>query len=101
MLDAAHMRGAWRWCVALFTALSFCLVVATSASHLHETTAAAHDCAICSVVIEKLAGAPPPPPLVHTVALQSYRIVAISPVEAAYSSPRLRPPSRGPPPAFA
>jgi hypothetical protein len=100
-LNAAPMRGVWRRCVALFTALSFFLVVATSASHLHETTAAAHACAICCVVVEKLAGAPPPPLLVHAVALQSYRIVAAAPVEVAYCSPRLRPPSCGPPHAFA
>jgi hypothetical protein len=99
-VNAAHMRGVWRWYVALFTALSFCLVVATSASHLHKTAAAVHDCAICWVVGDKLSGTPPPL-LAHAVKLQSYRIAAISRFEVAYSSPRLRPPSCGPPRAFA
>jgi hypothetical protein len=96
-LNAARMRGFLRWYVALFTALSFCLVVATSESHMHTAAAAAHDCAICSVVLDKLAGAPPMPLLAHAFTLQSYRVVAISRVETAYSSPRLLPPSCGPP----
>ena len=98
---AAHLRGIWRWYVALFTALSFCLVVATSASHLHQTAAAAHDCAICGVVIDKLADAPAPSVLVHAVTLQSYRIVASPAFEVAYASPQLLPPSCGPPHASA
>jgi hypothetical protein len=101
MAKAAHVRGAWRWCVALFTALSFCLVVATSASHLHKTAAAAHDCAICCVVLDKLADAPPVPVLVHAGMLQSYRIVTISSFEVTYPSPDLLPPSCGPPHASA
>jgi hypothetical protein len=92
------MRGIWRWYVALLTALSFCLVVATSASHLHQTTAAAHDCAICCVVVDKLADAPPPLALVHAVMLRSYRIIVDGTrFEVAYASSQLLPPSRGPP----
>jgi hypothetical protein len=101
LVNAAHMRGVWRWCVALFTALSFCLVVATSASHLHAQAAAAHDCAICCVVLDKLAGAPTAPLLVHAVTLQSYRIFAILKLEVAYSCSHLYPPICGPPHASA
>lgn len=97
LADTAHARGVWRWYVALFTALSFFLVTAASASHLHKTAAANHDCAICCVILDKLADAPPPPSLVHAVTLQSYRIVAPPAFEVSYSSPELLPPSCGPP----
>jgi hypothetical protein len=96
-LNAARMRGFWRWSVTLFTALSFCLIVATSESHMHTAAAAAHDCAICSVVLDKLSGAPSMPLLAHAFTLQSYRVDVVSRVETAYSSPRLLPPSCGPP----
>lgn len=101
--DAAHMRGAWRWYVALLTALSFFLVTAASASHLHQTAAANHDCAICCVVLDKLADAPPPPVLVlvHAATLQSYRLVAVTECEVSYSLLQLLPPSCGPPHASA
>lgn len=96
----ALLRGAWRWYVALFTALSFCLVVATAESHLHKTTASAHDCGICCVVFDKLADAPTPPALVQPAAMPSYRIKNIAAYEVAYSSPQLLPPSCGPPHSF-
>jgi hypothetical protein len=95
------MRGVWRWSVALFTALSFWMVMATSASHLHKSAAAAHDCAICCVAVDKVAGAPAAPALVHTVTLQSYRIAADLAIAFVYSSIRLLPPSCGPPQASA
>lgn len=101
MVNAAQMRGIWRWFVTLFTALSFILVVATSASHLHTQAAAAHDCAICCVVLDKLGGAPPAPILIHAVTLQSYRIVAVAQLALVYSASRLLPPSCGPPHASA
>jgi hypothetical protein len=101
LVNAAHIRGVWRWYVALFTALSFCLVVATSASHLHAQAASAHDCAICCVVLDKLAGAPPAPVLAHAVTLQSYRIVATFRLQPAYSCSHLLPPICGPPHASA
>lgn len=101
LANAAQVRGVWRWYVALLTVLSFCLVVATSASHLHKSTAAAHDCAICCVVLDKLADAPTPPALVHAVTLQSYLIAANRAIAVAYSSPQLLPPSCGPPHASA
>ena len=100
-MPAAHARVAWRWYVALLTALSFCLVVASSASHLHKEAKTVHDCAICCVVLDKLGGAPPAPSLVHAVTLQSYRIVALRTFESTYRSPQLLPPSCGPPSASA
>lgn len=93
----ALLRGAWRWYVALFTALSFFLLVATAESHLHKTATAAHDCVVCNVVLDKLADAPTPPALVHPVEMSAYCVVAFEAFEVAYSSPQLLPPSCGPP----
>jgi len=90
----------WRWYVALLTALSFCLVVA-SASHLHEEAKAVDDCAICCVVLDKLVEAPPAPLLVHATTLQSYRLLAPRAFKDACLAAQLLPPSRGPPPASA
>jgi hypothetical protein len=95
----ALLRGAWRWYVALFTALSFFLLVATAESHLHKTAAAAHDCVVCSVVLDKLVDTPPPP-LVHPVEMSPYRVDVYEAFEVAYSSPQLLPPSCGPPHAY-
>jgi hypothetical protein len=93
----ALLRGAWRWYVAVFTALSFFLLVATAESHLHKTAAAAHDCVVCSVVLDKLADTPTPPPLVHHLDMSAYRVDVYEAFEVAYSSPQLLPPSCGPP----
>ncbi|MDB5935346.1 MAG: hypothetical protein JWQ01_2690 [Massilia sp.] len=93
----ALLRGAWRWYVALFTALSFFLLVATAESHLHNNAAAAHDCVVCSVVLDKLADTPTPPTLVHPVEMSPYRVDVFEAFEVAYSSPQLLPPSCGPP----
>ncbi|MBC7453365.1 MAG: hypothetical protein H7335_06610 [Massilia sp.] len=95
------MSTMWRWFVALFTALSFCMVVASSASHLHKEAKAIHDCAICCVVFDKLAEAPPAPLLVHAATLQSYRLLAPRAFIDAYLAAQLLPPSRGPPLASA
>jgi hypothetical protein len=97
----ARLRGGWRWCVALFTALTFVLVVATSGSHVHESARAAHDCALCSAVVDALADIPPAPVVVHDLTLASYHIVTVAPLEVAYASPLLLPPSCGPPHASA
>jgi hypothetical protein len=94
-------RAGWRLCLAWFTALAFVLMVAGAASHTHDSTLAAHDCALCSAVVDKIADVPVPPVLVRHCELQSYRILASSAAPVAYATPNLLPPSCGPPHASA
>lgn len=94
---AAHRRGIWRWSVSLLAALSFLLVVSTSASHIHKNSASLQDCAVCAVVADKLADVPVPAALVHDIQPQAYHLVAATVHVATYSTVPLIPPSRGPP----
>ena len=88
---------AWRRCVALFTLLVFVLLVATSGSHVHDSTVAAHDCALCSAVVDAVGDAPAPPALVLHLPATSYFLTIREPVTVAYVSPSLLPPGCGPP----
>lgn len=87
----------WRWCVSLFTLLVFVLVVATAGSHVHDSTAATHDCAVCSAVVDAVGAAPPAPALVQQLAATAYLLVQVAPLLATYACPPLLPPSCGPP----
>lgn len=96
--SAAHRRGIWHWTVSLLAALSFLLVVSTSASHIHKDAAALQDCAVCAIVADKLADVPVPPALVHDVLPQLYHVAATATAHVAvYSFVLLLPPNRGPP----
>jgi len=97
LLSPAQWRSAWRWCVVLLTALSFTLVVASSSTHIHKSTASAHDCALCSAVVDKLADVPPSPGLVHQVQFFSYLVVVTPACGNGHSISRFLPPGRGPP----
>lgn len=94
-------RAGWRLYVAWLTTLAFVLLVAGAASHIHESALAAHDCALCSAVVDKIADVPAPPVLVSHFELQSYRILVGSATPVAYATPNLLPPSCGPPHASA
>lgn len=93
----AALRSAWRLWVVCFAALAFVLLVSTAATHRHASMAAAHDCAICTSVADKLGGTPTPPAPVVTVQLQPYPLFFVAFCLASYAAPRLLPPSCGPP----
>jgi hypothetical protein len=92
----AYARG-WRLCVALFAALSFALLVSTSATHQHLSKLSAQDCALCVAVADTLADPPALPALVHQIDQQAYVLPAVAVHVAAFASPKLLPPSCGPP----
>ena len=96
-VPARPARGQWRVLVAWFAALAFLLMVATSASHVHKTTQAAHDCELCSVVADTIGDVPVAPALVHVVEHALYRIDPIATAAVALVFPVLLPPSCGPP----
>jgi hypothetical protein len=83
--------------VACFAALAFILLVSNAATHLHASVAAAHDCAICTAVADKVGGTPVPPAPVVSVQLQPYLLFFVATYVAIYVSPRLLPPGCGPP----
>jgi hypothetical protein len=95
----ARARAGWQLLVALFAALSFVLLVSTAATHRHADAVSSHDCAVCSVVADKIAGTPAAPVLVQIVQLQPYLLFIVAASVAAYASPRLLPPACGPPAA--
>jgi hypothetical protein len=55
MARVRSSSGKWRAVVALFTALAFVALLITAASHHHNSSIEDHDCAICSVAIQKIA----------------------------------------------
>ncbi|HAT32378.1 MAG TPA: hypothetical protein DCW29_16475 [Janthinobacterium sp.] len=89
-------RDPWRLCVALFTALSFILLLATAATHHHKAFEA-QDCALCSAVLDKVADVATPPVLVRQAEILLYFIQVATAQAVAYASPHLLPPSCGPP----
>jgi hypothetical protein len=95
------VRSGWQLCVALFAALSFVLLISTAATHRHTSALSAHDCALCSAVADKIADTPAPPAVVLVLQLQPYLLVSLAAYVATYVSPKLLPPSCGPPHASA
>jgi hypothetical protein len=93
----AALRSAWRLWVVCFAALAFVLLVSTAATHPHASLAAAHDCAICTAVADKIGGTPTPPTPAVTVQLQPYLLFFVAPYLALYVAPRVLPPGCGPP----
>lgn len=95
------VRGGWRLCVALVTALTFAFLITTSASHYHKTAQAAHDCVVCGAVVDKVTDVPAPLAHVHRIDLASYHILLVPTQTVVHASPILLPPSCGPPHAYA
>jgi hypothetical protein len=93
----AALRSGWRLWVACFAALAFVLLVSSATTHLHASLAAAHDCAICTAVADKIGGTPVPPEPVVAVQPQPYLLFFAAPYVALYVAPRLLPPGCGPP----
>lgn len=93
----ARARSGRQLLVALFAALTFVLLVSTAATHRHADAVSSHDCAVCSVVADKIADIPPAPLLVQAIELQSYLLLLVAATVAAYACPRLLPPACGPP----
>lgn len=92
-------RG-WGTCVAVFTAISFVLLVSTAASHRHATSLEDQACSMCSVATHKLAGADLAPVLAQTRALLAYYLPMLAAIRIVAVSPLLLPPICGPPPFF-
>lgn len=87
----------WRQCVAFLTALSFVLLLATSASH-HHSALEAHDCAVCGAVLHQIAALPAAPPVIEISPILLYHMVSLaSPRCVLYVTPLLLPPGCGPP----
>lgn len=96
----AHWRTPWRAVVALCTALAFTFVLATAASHHHKSNLESQTCAVCSVLADKLADLPRPPAIPLVLVLLAYRIEMTVSYACLYQSPRILPPSCGPPRLF-
>lgn len=94
------MSPAWRRCMALFTALSFLLLLATASTHHHKAFEA-QDCALCSAVLDQVGDVQAPPPLpVRQAAVLLYFIQVATAPAFAHVAPDLLPPSCGPPRAL-
>jgi hypothetical protein len=87
----------WRAVVALCTALAFSFVLATAANHHHKNSLQSQACAVCSVLADKLADLARPPAIPLVLVLLAYRIETTASYVCFYQSPRVLPPSCGPP----
>ncbi|MDR3482007.1 MAG: hypothetical protein P4L91_14985 [Burkholderiaceae bacterium] len=93
----ARAGAPWRIWAALLTAISFVVLVSTSAMHHHATAVDDQDCPVCSVVTHKAAGPLPLALPTPVVVFLSYAPFLLSKPGVAHASPVSLPPSCGPP----
>ena len=91
------MFQSWRQLVALWTALSFALLLATAAAHHHKNAVEEHACVVCAAVVDKLADQPVMPTLVVGVVAFLWVLQSAALSYAGRRGSFLLPQSRGPP----
>ena len=87
----------WQYVVALFAVFSFALLLATAATHRHQSVLAEHECAICSAVADRIANLPFAPPTVLPVEVVAYFVLPVATPSVCHTRPVFLPPGRGPP----
>jgi hypothetical protein len=99
---AKPARAQWRMlATAWLAALTFVLMVTTSASHVYTCAKAVQNCQLCGMVAHAVADMPVAPALVHAVAHALYRIAPAVPAALGRRYAVVLPPCRGPPRASA